>query len=638
MKKLILLLLIVGMGYGLSAQTNVFFYEDFADGIPADFHVSDLGGKAPVPTFFQGKLSWVWDPGLEAAASTSWFNPPGAANAWMITPGIEIPALSDPDNKMLLTWFGLTFDPQYPDGYRVLISTVGNTPEDFDNGDVVFSIPAESTTGVTRSIDITDYEGETIYIAFHNNSNDQFVLVIDDILVGEFAEFDISTVANRSKAYNPQGNLTVRTEVANRGHAAINTVVAHYRVDDGDVITDTISGLNIQPFRNQILNHPTPANMTVGTSKIESWVSAVNMVELPGGSTEIVEDFFSTFNPDDAVSRKVLVETFSASTCAPCAPANTALHNLINSLPVASRPIGLKWQQNFPGAGDPYATDELIIRRLEYNISGIPASRIDGDFWAGNTTGVNAARINGAAARPGLMSYDVKYTIDEENQTIAVKGNIISHANILPGTRLKVAIREATTVNNVGTNGETLFRDVVKKLMHGNDGIDLGGMEAGTVMDIDFEYQFNGEYRLPLNGQPANRINHDIEHSVENFMNLEVVVWADFPRDDNYVLNVAEAELETTRTSSPVALDVFNVFPNPASQDVQVDITLSDMLECQITLFDVTGKPARQVFYGSLPEGATRLPVSLDGLASGTYFLHLRSAQGVTVRSLEVIR
>ena len=38
-------------------------------------------------------------------------------------------------------------------------------------------------------------------------------------------------------------------------------------------------------------------------------------------------------------------------------------------------------------------------------------------------------------------------------------------------------------------------------------------------------YTFQGNYRLPSNGQAANIIDHTKEHSVENFENLRAVVW-----------------------------------------------------------------------------------------------------------------
>lgn len=629
------------MGLSLNAQTNLIFFEDFSNGMPADFSVYDLDMRNPEITWFQGQPGWIVNPAfMEAAISTSWYTPAGASDDWMITPGIEIPFSTNPENKILLVWWASSSAAQWPDSYRVLVSNAGNTPGDFTASDVVFSIaapPGETANGILRFVDLSAWEGETIYVAFHNNTFDGELLIVDDIMVGEFAPFDVTGVRSTTRGYNPTGNINLRTEIFNTGHQFINSVVAHYKVNDGDVITDTITGQNIAPFRRHVIVHPTPAYLELGISTIESWVSEINFEEDPTPDNNIVIEQFSAYDPNETVTRKVLVETFTSSTCAPCLPGNNQLHSVINNLSADNKPINLKIQQNFPGTGDPYATNETVFRRDYYNISAIPDTRVDGDFWAGNTNNITANQIVGAKNRAGLFDYDLEYMVDTIEQTVHITGTVTPLTDILPGTRLMMVIREAITKNNVKTNGETQFLDVVKKYINGLDGIELTGALTGEPLDIDISYTFNGNYRLPANGAEANRINHAIEHSVENFNNLSVVAWVEYGRD-RFVLNAGTAELMTSSTETPQMLDIFNVFPNPASHEVQVDIALDEMLDCQIVLFDVTGKPAKQIFAGTLSEGHTRLPVSLDGLPSGTYFLHLRSAQGITVRTLDVIR
>ena len=54
-------------------------------------------------------------------------------------------------------------------------------------------------------------------------------------------------------------------------------------------------------------------------------------------------------------------------------------------------------------------------------------------------------------------------------------------------------------------------------------GIILGNVAANEVITKELSWEFKGEYRKPNNA--LSPINHDTEHSVENFNNLEVVVW-----------------------------------------------------------------------------------------------------------------
>ena len=45
----------------------------------------------------------------------------------------------------------------------------------------VFSTPAEATTSTTHAVDLGAYAGATIYVVFRSNSNDKFLLVVDDV-------------------------------------------------------------------------------------------------------------------------------------------------------------------------------------------------------------------------------------------------------------------------------------------------------------------------------------------------------------------------------------------------------------------------------------------------------------------------
>lgn len=119
------------------------------------------------------------------AFSTSWYSPAGAANDWMWTPAIAIPA-----GGANLTWRAVTYDASYRDGYEVRVMT-GATPtggtgvigNQITNSTVVFSTAAENTAWTERTVDLAAYSGQSVYVGFRNNSVDKFLLLIDDVKV-----------------------------------------------------------------------------------------------------------------------------------------------------------------------------------------------------------------------------------------------------------------------------------------------------------------------------------------------------------------------------------------------------------------------------------------------------------------------
>ena len=199
----IYLLLLLLLPFGLKAQP--IFQEDFESGIPNTFTLVDNDGLSPnSPTF---NNAWVAfdDNGFNVAASTSWYNPAGQADDWLITPAISIPATG----IHLLSWLAYAFDdPPFNDGYEVRVSTTDTNIASFN--DILFSVIAENTIPTPHRISLEAYAGQTIYIAFRNNSNDKNILLLDDLEVSEQVDFDAALV--EVERLNPEYSLLPRKQ------------------------------------------------------------------------------------------------------------------------------------------------------------------------------------------------------------------------------------------------------------------------------------------------------------------------------------------------------------------------------------------------------------------------------------------
>ena len=123
-----------------------------------------------------------------SAVSTSWYDPVGASNDWMITPLIHVPEGS------VLTWRSLTEDPGYPESYQVRYSFTTPTIPAFEVNPVLFtSLFEESGTWTRHTVDLgaKGLTGRAVYFAFRNISNDQYFLHVDDVeITFEDAIFD----------------------------------------------------------------------------------------------------------------------------------------------------------------------------------------------------------------------------------------------------------------------------------------------------------------------------------------------------------------------------------------------------------------------------------------------------------------
>ena len=215
MKKILtLLLLVFTTMITLQAQTYL-LNENFENGIPATWGNIDQDGDG----FSWTTLTYSED-GIEAhggnacVTSLSYDNDEDESltpNNYLVTPAITIPAGLTSAHCIRLSWWVAAQDPEYAaDYYEVVVSTTGNTAEDF----VETPLFAETLSGnawIQHTVDLTGYAGETIYIAFiHTESEDEFMMKLDDISVMYFEEAGISS----SPAAADFGTLAVNTTSA----------------------------------------------------------------------------------------------------------------------------------------------------------------------------------------------------------------------------------------------------------------------------------------------------------------------------------------------------------------------------------------------------------------------------------------
>ena len=169
------------------ADETAIFEEDFEGGeLPADWVVYDEDGLTPADDVAYVDAAWVVTDADEqgenfAAYSTSWYDPAGASDDWIVTPQITLGA------NATLRWRARSFTAAFPDGYEVRISTATNSVDDLSADPAVFEIAAEEGNWQIHSIDLDalGYANQDVYIAFRNVTNDGWILLVDDVSVTE---------------------------------------------------------------------------------------------------------------------------------------------------------------------------------------------------------------------------------------------------------------------------------------------------------------------------------------------------------------------------------------------------------------------------------------------------------------------
>ncbi len=224
-------------------------------------------------------------------------------------------------------------------------------------------------------------------------------------------------------------------------------------------------------------------------------------------------------------TRMVLHEAFTGSTCGPCAPATENIKRVLEAYP------GQYTLLKIHVGSDPYLSSEGIKRRLYYlpgeSSYGIPFVHADGvngfhPNLMNAEAGYQNADFEAFAAVPSVLEMSVSHTVTE--QTVDWVIDLLPLADVpADNLRLHVAIMEGTTYNNVGTNGQTEFHNVMKKLVPDQHGSPMEALTRGETVQLTGSYTFQGSYAEGTG--ISNPVDHSSEHTVEEFEDLEVVVW-----------------------------------------------------------------------------------------------------------------
>ncbi len=327
------------------------------------------------------------------------------------------------------------------------------------------------------------------------------------------------------------------------------------------------------------------------------------------------------------VQRVSMIETFTSSTCPPCAPANTSLEALLAQPANDDKFVSLKYQVNWPGNGDPYYTGETGVRRGYYGVSSVPNGFVDGGY-DGNPGSLTQGLLDGFYAVPANVDLVAYYQIDEATQKVDVQVDFEALDALPLQMRLYVAIFEYETVNNIGGNGETKFEHVMKKMLNSASGNFLGSFAANETAHEEYTYTFNGNYTLPSSA--LDEVNHATEHTVEEFSDLGVAVWLQN-------INTKEVYQATYGIMgfNPLAIDEnestlasAKIYPNPTSEDAAIAFHSTDAQPVTVQVINTLGAVVHSSEVNDIEIGRNVYELSTKGFANGIYSVRVSSSNG----------
>ena len=454
-----------------------------------------------------------------------------------------------------------------------------------------------------------------------------------EFIKGTKPSYDVSVLkVNMSKYYAmSQLPVDVKGRLVNLGTETITSMDLNYTVNGGATVTSNLTGLNITSGSKYDFTHPTKFNpSSAGNFTIVAWASNIN-----GNSDEEQsndEASMLVIIVDQMTQRLPLLEVFTSSTCGPCKNGNINLENVIANHP--GKYTVIKYQQDFPGSGDPYATTESVNRRGLYGISSIPRMEIDGG-WDKNASSFTEPILLDAYAVPSFLEVTAKHTINWHTVTTDVTINPLTNFTN-PNLRLFIVIYEKKTTANVKSNGEVEFLNVMKKMVPSETGISIGNLTKGTEYKTTRSFEFKGNYRLPSDGTTTNRINHNIENSVEEFSDLAVLVFV----QDYSTKEVFQSAYSTGSIGAVNPLSdgngIIAMYPNPVNEYFFVDFNVNNDMNVSLQIFNTMGQRVLVQEDVNLESGNHTMKVNTAGFDKGMYVMQLNMGDQTFTRKFIV--
>ncbi len=612
MKKFLTLLSLIFIGTQFSFS-QTYFSDDFESGQNGWTYIDHnndgynwslmLGANLSLPsTAGQTLVSRSWSAGV-----------PITPNNLAVSPAIDLTGAS---GNVFLEYTFYTNQGFPQDKYSVYVSTVNTavgilatTPIHTETG------TASTAVGTIRSLDLSSYMGQTVYVTFrHYDCYDKDFLAIDNLSVKTVSNNDVSLESAYIQEYIlANQNTSLELELKNIGANEITSVTVNW--NDG---TDHIATIpvTIAVGETVVVNHPTALNYTtLDTFDIQITVTEVNNSTDPDMNNNYQVTSFRTISQDGGT--KALIEEGTGTWCGWCPRGAVAMEYMYNNH--SDKFVGVAVHN-----GDP-------MTNIEYDnavsFTGFPGMHMDRTYKdVGVSLELMESYVLWRSAIPNPVSIDIETSVSGNQLTVNATATF--HSNY---TNVNLRLAAIVIENNV--TGTTNGYGQTNYYSGGASGA-MGGYEnlPATVPASMMVYDHVGRALLggyngvsgsvPTSLTDGQTINYTFNYTLPTAYNIDqihvAVVVLD--ADTGYVVNSNSAYAGSLNVDNWDMTSGFSVYPNPANDIVNLQINQDG--KYAVKIYDITGKEVLVKAPEFLTSSSTS-PLNVSSLSQGMYIISI---------------
>ncbi len=668
MKKALFFLAIALMG--LAANAQVAFSENFDNvstssstgvgEVPSGWtlYADELNNYSSYTSWGQSWCVYNMNGWGKAAACMTYTNAQTPCDRWLITPQISVPTEG--------TYY-LMFDfvaSQYNEKAEVLLSTTGTDTANFTT--TLMPTTTLSSGVTTKLLNLSNYAGQNIHIAYHCVTIDGLYLLVDNVEVKMVAANSLAFYGAEASPYTALGGeCNVLFAVQNTGSAPLTSFDYDVTVN-GTALGETqhVTGENIASFDYTLKTITVPVD-AVGQYTIGITVSNPNGQTDPDLTDNSGSASTTVFDPS-TFTHSILLENFTTARCQFCPGGHERINTAI--VPFEDNVV---WVAHHTGFG----SDDMTLHESEEIAGYATGESIATWEWHPGLYAATAALDNqgyythGGTSAPAMaIDRNAAYAIEPESDgVVGSVGDVSDIANLFmralssPNNNLTIewdGLSYNAQTREVKVTVKGLFLSNITDNLRLNLWVIEDGI-AGTQVDANqggtVSYIHNHVIRkfvTPTWGEASafnmgtnrgNTYSKSYTFTLPNNINAQNAHLVAFVAKagssesvftDRHVLNALQSRKLTDEHLDIESVDMeasMKVYPNPATEMAYIS---ANGIIRSMTLTDVSGRKLQEI--NSLNANVIELNVSR--LEAGFYFISVTTDEGTTTQKLNVVK
>jgi hypothetical protein len=631
--------------FGVLSMTaqDVYYSEDFENGLPADWTISGEW----VLTDAAGISSQYFQP----AAHTMFlgFNDDAVVNGTgqngRVTTGpIDLTAVTG--TKVI------TFESFFPNGDFQGLDETARISVSTDSGATWTELSNLEVSGfewLPATVVLPDaYTGQIIHLAFDYDDGNQwnYGWCIDDIVIQDPSVIRDASMddLNKESFFSNAlvgAHITPGGIITNNGIETINSVDLNVSIN-GTVTTETISGLDIGLGGKAFIEMSTAYTMINGTVDFVVSVSNVNGAGADDDTSNDVGGTFSVTSITPHPDRGVLVEEATGTWCTWCPRGAVYMDGMTERYP-----------GHFVGVAV-HNQDPMVLAAYNSGITGFPGFQGFPSVVYERTnildpSAIEAPFLNDVVTAP-VARLNIGATFDDATRELVVSVDAEFLETVGAGYKLNAVLIED------GLTGTGSDWDQINAYSGGGNGpMDFYTVQPGAVPAEIMVYDhvgrallggFNGVTgSLPDAADAGTNYGHFFDpftvpagYNLDNVHIVAILLGPNGQVANAWMSSFQEAVDNGlfTGTKEVFNHDLFSVSPNPFAGSTNISLSLEKTSEVSLQVFNSVGQLVAERNFGEL-SGNQVLPYN-DDLSEGVYFFHIRVDGQVATQRVNVVR